>query len=85
MNLVSLTMIRPAEAYNDDGEPIEITQPVKVNAAHVRSFNPRRHDKPGTRITFANGRGFAVVESMATVAALLGEASAAPLALTHQG
>jgi hypothetical protein len=82
MRLVTLTMIRAASMYDDEGNAIQTTTPVRVNPEHVRSFNPRRDDKPGTRITFATGRGFAVTEDFDAVSAAL---AAAPLALTHQG
>ena len=85
MEFVTLTMVRSAERYNDEGEAVETLEPVLINPALVRSFNARRHEKPGTRITFANGRGFAVSESVADVNALLGgEPAEERLALTHQ-
>jgi len=78
LNFVTLTMVCSAETYNDDGEAVETNRPVKVNPETVRCFYARRNDKPGTRITFANGRGFAVTEDVEAVSAALMAASGAP-------
>lgn len=74
MKLIALTMVtdeRPAVEYRYDEErevdvPVEapeVTVPVTVNAEFIRCFYKRKGDKPGTRITFGDGRGFAVKET----------------------
>lgn len=75
---VQLTMARPANeaTFNDDGEAVNSTTPVMVNLAFLRSFNPRKHGEPGTRLTFDNGTGYAVTESFESVARLAGMAGA---------
>lgn len=70
MRAITLNMIRGTIVDEDE---IEVTKTVSVtvNADHVRSFNPRREGRPGTRITFVNGSGFAVTEDYAQVGQLL--------------
>jgi hypothetical protein len=87
MPMIELTRIiseRAAETdpYSDTDEPGEqqrqtavpevITGPVRINAASVRCFYPRKDEKPGTRITFNDGGGFAVIEPYDRVAQLIG-------------
>jgi len=45
----------------EDGEP-ETVQETFVNVALIRAFYARKDNKPGTRITFNDGGGFAVIE-----------------------
>lgn len=68
-----------ANIYNDTEEPGEgaavqtptvVTVKTVINVDNIRCFNPRRDDKPGTRITFVDGGGFAVTESFDEVNAL---------------
>ena len=44
---------------------------VMVNTKAIRCFYPRKDERPGTRITFTDGGGFAVVEAYHDVAALM--------------
>lgn len=62
MKLVELSLI--VDSREDDLEIVqEVTTPVTVIVDHMRSFNKRKHDKPGTRITFANSAAIVVTES----------------------
>jgi len=47
------------------------TTPANVNADAIRCFYPRRNERPGTRITFVDGGGFAVTEAYADVEAMI--------------
>lgn len=38
------------------------TSPVTIAVESIRCFYPRKNNKPGTRITFKDGGGFAVAE-----------------------
>jgi len=69
------------EEGEDDGivalHPAEPTQPTVINTAHIRNLYARRKRRDGTRpagtrITFSNGSGFAVQETLSEVAAKLG-------------
>lgn len=59
--LIDLTMVRGAR-LNEDEIETEVTEVVTINPTYLRSFNPRRDGKVGTRLTFADGGGFAVTE-----------------------
>jgi hypothetical protein len=49
--------------YNEDnGTYAEASKPTVINAACIRAFYARKDGKPGTRITFNDGGGFAVTE-----------------------
>lgn len=48
---------------------------VMINTDAVRCFYPRKDERPGTRITFTDGGGFAVVEAYHDVAALMPSAT----------
>lgn len=52
------------DRYNDneDGEGVR-SFPCRINPATIRCFYARRNNAPGSRITFADGGGFVVVES----------------------
>jgi hypothetical protein len=69
---VSLSLIEASRpAFNEDTgreEIVETSKPVVVNAATIRCFYARRDGKPGTRITFNDGGGFAVSETPDAVA-----------------
>jgi competence transcription factor ComK len=64
---VTVTMIRTTTAnYNEaTGEvsSVENTTQTPVNATWIRAFYPRKNDRPGTRITFVDGSGFAIQEA----------------------
>lgn len=47
------------------------TTPVSVNVFAIRCFYPRKDGRPGTRLTFTDGGGFAVVEAYDDVKALV--------------
>ena len=68
--LTILNKVDSAQRYNDEGEVLETTSPVVINPAFVRCYYGRRGGKPGTRITFADGKGFAVAETFEAVTAL---------------
>lgn len=59
---------------NEEGEGAQglVTTPVSVNVAAIRCFYARKNDRPGTRITFTDGGGFAVAELYAEVADKVG-------------
>lgn len=68
IKLSKITADRP-DRYNDTDEPGEQqasqmeTQPVSIFVDAIRCFYPRKNDRPGTRLTFRDGGGFAVAES----------------------
>jgi hypothetical protein len=49
----------------------EGSKPTLVNADHIRCLYARRDGKPGSRITFADGGGFAVTEAPDHIAGLI--------------
>lgn len=59
-----------------DLEPEVVTVPVFINAESVRCFYQRKQNRPGTRITFTDGGGFAVSETPEEVANALHIATA---------
>ena len=66
---------RRVDSYSDSDEDVNNTiqsTPVTINIAAIRCYNPRRDERPGTRITFTDGGGFAVTESYDEVGELLG-------------
>jgi len=56
------------------------TLKVTINTNAIRCFYPRRDGRPGTRLTFTDGGGFAVLESYVAVAVLI--RNGGPVALT---
>jgi hypothetical protein len=72
MKFISLNMVEAGAArYDEDaGREIrdETSKACVVNAATIRCFYARRDGKPGTRITFNDGGGFAVHETPDVVA-----------------
>lgn len=56
-------------AEGQDLEPQVATTPVMIQVATVRCYYPRKSGRPGTRITFTDGGGFAVAESFDEVTA----------------
>lgn len=71
MRLIQLTKIERPRYDEDTGTDVEGSTPCQINADAVRCFYPRHDDKPGTRITFTDGGGFAVRETPEAVAAAL--------------
>ena len=51
--------------------PAEVTTPVTIQVECVRCFYTRKNNKPGTRITFSDGGGFAVSEPYDKVKAVI--------------
>lgn len=70
MRAIKLTKIESDRwgSYSDtddvgeNGQQGPQTKPVTVNADAIRCFYPRKDNRPGTRITFIDGGGFAVTE-----------------------
>jgi hypothetical protein len=86
MKFVSFNMIDgPATVRHDEDTGTDVsmepTKPVVVNAATIRAFYGRRDGKPGTRITFSDGGGFAVAEAPEAVAAIVAAGDIVRLAL----
>jgi hypothetical protein len=85
MKFVSLNMVEagPAVYDEDAGREIrsETAKPCVINAATIRCFYARRDGKPGTRITFNDGGGFAVSEEPGQVASLVATGDIASLTL----
>lgn len=53
------------------GGPETQTDPTCIDADHIRCFYPRKNNRPGTRITFKDGGGFAVSEPYDEVKAMV--------------
>jgi hypothetical protein len=76
MTMIELSkIVSDRDFRNDSDEDTEQQQPVTttvaVNTAAIRCYYPRRNNRPGTRITFTDGGGFAVTESYDELGALL--------------
>jgi hypothetical protein len=86
MKFVSLNMVEPGAVRFDEDTGTEVrdesSKPVVVNAAAIRAFYARRDGKPGTRITFSDGGGFAVAESPAQIVQLVAGGDIPTLAIT---
>jgi hypothetical protein len=63
---------RTADFYsnNEEGEggAAVLSTPVSINVESIRCFYPRKENRPGTRITYTDGGGFAVTETYDEVA-----------------
>jgi hypothetical protein len=75
LNLIILTKIDTRAYREDEGDAPKLVK-VAVNPARIRCFNPRR-EGDGTRITFADGGGFAVQETGSEILTMLGFLSTA--------
>ena len=73
MKFVSLNMVERGQYDEDTGAELETSRPVVINAATVRCFYARKGDKPGSRITFNDGGGFAVTEDVVAVGRLVAD------------
>ena len=73
MNLIVLHKIEHGPYNEDTGTTEEIGTQCAVNVAAIRCFYARHNNKPGTRITFTDGGGFAVTESLVAVADRIGD------------
>ena len=79
MKLITVTQL--VEGEDADGEYQQQETPTVVNAEFIRCFYPRKGGNPGTRITFADGHGFAVKEEFADVQRVCGMQNARPAAV----
>lgn len=80
MTMIELSkIVSDRDFRNDSDEDVAqqapVTTPVSINVAAIRCYYPRRNDRPGSRLTFTDGGGFAVSESYDEVSALLHRAS----------
>jgi hypothetical protein len=67
------------ENGGEAGVVVEIgpqSSPVVINVDAIRCFYPRTQERSGTRITFTDGGGFAVIEAFDDVKAQVAAASA---------
>lgn len=66
---------RGADFYNDNEEGEGASTPqttlVTINVEAIRCFYPRRNNRPGTRVMFTDGGGYAVTEPYDDVVRLL--------------
>ena len=72
---ITLNMVQPGPvAYDEDTGTqtvSETSKPVLINVGTIRCLYGRRDGKPGTRITFNDGGGFAVTEAPDHIASLV--------------
>lgn len=63
MRMLDVKMIR------QDGSGVEIATGATINLDYLRTFYPRRNSEAGegTRLTFADGKGFAVTDAYETI------------------
>jgi len=66
MKMIHLTKILSQQYREDEGDQVG-TAPVSINVEAIRCFNPRKDNKPGTRLTFTDGGGYAVAENYVDV------------------
>lgn len=76
LKLYKIVSDRAADFDSDDEDAVQtapamVMTPCTVNVAAIRCFYPRKNDRPGTRITFTDGGGFAVKESYTDVLAMV--------------
>jgi len=77
MRLITLNKIDYNQyAEGQDLEPESLTTPVAIHAELIRCFYARKQNRQGSRITFADGGGFAVLETVDQIVALLVECGA---------
>lgn len=69
MRFITLSKVKPGLYNEDTGTTDEASDPVLVNVACIRCFYARRDSRPGTRLTFNDGGGFAVSEPLDAVTA----------------
>ena len=68
---IILTKIDTRAYREDEGDAPKLVK-VAINSDRIRCLNPRR-EGAGTRLTFADGGGFAVQEEGADILAMLNE------------
>jgi hypothetical protein len=82
---VAVNMVEPgAVRFDKDlGREVrdESSKPAVINADAIRAFYARKDGKPGSRITFNDGGGFAIIETPVQLAALVAGGEINPLAL----
>lgn len=64
----------PSLDYDDLERPVPVTvytYPKRINVASIREWYPRKNNKQGTRIVFANGSAAIVKETFDEVTALI--------------
>jgi len=69
---------------DEDGLEVEHVSPAVINGDTIRAFYARRGGKPGSRITFTDGGGFAVKDSPQELLAALGSEIVLPVAPVAQ-
>ena len=69
-NVVSLTMIH-GTIVDEDEQEVEQTATALINTDLIRCVYARKGGKPGTRLTFNDGHGFAVTENYDEVVGLI--------------
>lgn len=67
MKIIVFNGVSDTQGENDQ----EVYTPLAIVASEIRSFSPRRHGRPGTRIVFHNGVGLPVKETFEEVLAVL--------------
>lgn len=81
LNKIDRTQFRQAPAgyvdRDDEGDNAntqreDVTRPVFVVADKIRNFQPRRDNALGSRITFIDGGGYAVQETVDQIVEFLG-------------
>lgn len=76
---IVLNMVdRHTYSENELGVPVEAYTPCVIAIDSIRCFYKRHENRPGTRITFKDGGGFAVGDSIEAIAGLLGVSAEAP-------
>lgn len=63
-------------AEGQDLEPEILTVPVLVNPLAIRCMYARKQNRPGSRITFTDGGGFAVTETPEQIVTMMIECGA---------
>jgi hypothetical protein len=76
MTFIILTQIKGGDQYDEDSNSYtEKTVPTLINVETISRAYPRNDNKPGTRITFSDGGGFAVTELFDHLLVAVGAAS----------
>jgi hypothetical protein len=80
LNKIERTQYRSAGYTDRDDEGdqssaqqrVDVTRPVYVMADKIRNFQPRRDNALGSRLTFIDGGGYAVQETVDQIVEFLG-------------
>jgi len=62
---------RDDEGDQAHSQPVETVRPVYVVADKIRNFQPRRNNAIGSRLTFVDGGGYAVQETVDEIVTFL--------------